>query len=152
MAPHQPDGWYSVAGDDWYDFAMDARNTAKAMAIGRMALGAGLLARPAQTAHGWLGDDISRPVTRMLVQSIGARDLLLGAGTLLALQSGQPARRWVQVAIAADAADTVLTLLAFRSLPAVGRIATLAMTVGAAAGGLRIAGGVDGSLDINSKP
>lgn len=122
------------------------RSAAKGMAIGRILVGVGLLTAPSKAGRAWVGDSVDTGVPRMLVQSVGARDLLLGIGTLVALQGGKPARMWLQIAVAADAADALLTLRYFGSLPATGRIGTLAITVAAAYAGLRTAAGVDDAL------
>ena len=122
------------------------RSRAQAMAVGRVLVGVGLLAAPSKAGRGWVGDSVDATVPRMLVQSIGVRDLLLGIGTLSALRAGKPARTWLQIAVAADAADALLTLRYFGSLPATGRIGTLAITIGAAYAGLRTAARVDDAL------
>jgi hypothetical protein len=107
-------------------------------AAGRVAFGAGMLLAPRRVAHGWIGDDIERPPVALLVRAVGARDIVLGSGALLALASGQPARTWLQAGLAADLADTAITAAALRSLPRQGALATMALTIGAAAVGSRL--------------
>ena len=97
---------------------IDAKATAKAIAIGRMALGAsyslapGLALRlwPAQGSH-------TEPAARFLARSTGVRDLAIGVGTLFALQKDAPARGWLEEGMLADAGDAVAVVLGFRSLP-----------------------------------
>ena len=49
-------------------------------AIGRIAIGAGLLALPRATGGAWLGEPAEEPGGQLAVASLGARDLALGAG------------------------------------------------------------------------
>ena len=106
---------------------IDAKATAKAIALGRIALGAsyslapGLALRlwPAQGAH-------TEPAARFLARSTGVRDLAIGIGTLFALQKDAPVRGWLEAGMLADAGDAVACLLGFRTLPR--RRAVLALT------------------------
>ena len=54
----------------------------------------------------------------LLMRTIGIRDLVLGLGTVTAAQSADDseARRWVQATLASDAIDTVVSLMALRSI------------------------------------
>ena len=108
-------------------------------AAGRVAFGAGMLLAPRKVAHGWIGDDVERPPVAVLVRAVGARDLILGGGALLALASGQPAKAWLQAGVAADLADTAITAAALGKLPRQGALATMALTLVAAYGGSRLA-------------
>ena len=75
---------------------------------------------------------------------MGGRDLALGAGALRALAGTAPeARPWVALGGLADAVDAVVTLMAFRTLPRLGRWGILASTVGAAAISLGVAASLD---------
>ena len=122
---------------------MQPRQTAALFASGRIALGVALLTAPERSAHGWIGDDVSKDLPRFLVQSVGVRDLLAGLGTLLALRRGGDARRWIHASIAADVADTMLTLANFGALPSPGRYGTVALTAASAAAGIVLAGRID---------
>jgi hypothetical protein len=86
-----------------------------------------------------IGDDVERPPVALLVRAVGARDIVVGSGALLALANGQPARTWLQAGIAADLADAAITAASLRSLPRRGAIATMALTVAAAYVGARLA-------------
>jgi hypothetical protein len=76
---------------------------------GRIAIGATLMARPDLVTGQWLGKDGRRAAVQVLGRSFGARDAVLGAGTLQALRSGQSLRPWVVAGLFADAADLVAT-------------------------------------------
>ncbi|MDQ3680081.1 MAG: hypothetical protein M3378_05975, partial [Actinomycetota bacterium] len=94
---------------------MDDRQAVRCYAAARVALGAGFMVAPA-TLRGWIGEVARRPGTKVLARAFGARDAALGLGTLLALREGAPARRWVQLAAAVDAADALTSLLGARQL------------------------------------
>ena len=100
---------------------MNAKIAAMLVAGGRAAFGVALIAAPRRIAHGWIGDDVERPPVELLVRSIGVRDLVLGAGGLLAVASGRPVRPWVQAGVVADLADAALTAKYFSKLPPPGR-------------------------------
>ncbi len=109
------------------------------LAVGRAAFGIGLLFYPRRVARGWIGDEIERPTSEMLVRAAGARELAIGAGGLVALLRGEPAHTWLTAGAVADAADFVLTAANFNKLPHPGRVGTMALTGIAAIIGLRLA-------------
>jgi hypothetical protein len=76
---------------------------------GRIAIGAVLMARPDVVTGQWFGKDGHRPAVTVLGRSFGARDAVLGAGTLQALRSGQSLKPWVLAGLFADAADLLAT-------------------------------------------
>lgn len=54
----------------------------------------------------------------LLMRTIGIRDLVLGAGTVVAARSGDTGDlvRWNSAALASDSLDTVVSLASFRSI------------------------------------
>jgi hypothetical protein len=76
---------------------------------GRVAIGAVLMARPDLVTGQWLGKDGRRPAVKVLGRGFGARDAVLGAGTLQALRSGESLRPWLLAGLFADAADLLAT-------------------------------------------
>jgi hypothetical protein len=94
-----------------------ARDLLTQINAGRIAIGAGLLARPDLVTGKWLGRDGRRPAVGVLARSFGARDAALGAGTLDAIRSGRPLRPWVLAGIACDAADLLATHFGRHDLP-----------------------------------
>lgn len=112
---------------------MDPRRLAKAIAAGRLAFGAALLAIPEPLVVAWLGGDGRRAGARVLARSVGARDLVLGAGALAC--SEPDLRNWVLGAAVADTTDLVATLAAGREVPLRGRVLVGALAAGAAASG-----------------
>ncbi|HUY29813.1 MAG TPA: hypothetical protein VMV02_02315 [Acidimicrobiales bacterium] len=121
-----------------------ARQAAGTLAAARVALGAVAFVAPTVPARPWVGsEEAARPGARLLARALGARDLALGLGALLAMRHEASLRGWVEAGGLADAGDTVATLVAFRSLPRRSRWAVLASTVGAAAGAAVLAPYVD---------
>ena len=111
-----------------------ARQIAEAVAWGRIAIGVTALLAPTAPLRPWVGRDFAwQPRAKLLARSLGARDLALGIGVMLALRHKAPVRGWVEGSGLADAGDTLATLLAFGKLPKGGRWLVLASAAGAVA-------------------
>ena len=111
-----------------------ARQVAETIAWSRIAIGAVALLAPTVPLRPWVGRDFAwQPRAKLLARSLGARDLALGLGVLLALRHDAPVRGWVEGAGVADAGDCLATLLAFGKLPKSGRWLVLLSAAGAAA-------------------
>lgn len=109
------------------------RTLTAAFALGRLAFGAGLLARPDRLAAMWLGADARRPPVKIAIRAIGGRDVALAAGTLVTLGDPGSARAWLAGAIFADLCDVGATLLTPKSLlPDNARWGTVTMGGGSA--------------------
>jgi hypothetical protein len=85
--------------------------------VGRIVLGAALVARPQSATSMWVGRDGSRPGGQVLARALGARDTALGAGTLAAVRGGQPTTPWVLAGLLSDATDLLATHAARERLP-----------------------------------
>jgi len=109
-------------------------------ALGRMAFGAALLVAPGLVGRAWIGADAARPGVRVIARSLGARDIVLGLGTFLALddRNSLALARWVQLGAFVDAVDAGATLLAVRHLKLRTVVGVLALAVPAAVAGLRL--------------
>lgn len=107
-------------------------------AAARVAIGAGLVVMPGLLA-GWIGEDARRPGTRTIARAFAARDLAIGAGTLVAMADGAPLRRWLQVGAACDAADAVASLLAIGRIPTHKALCAMVAAAGGAATGAHLA-------------
>jgi hypothetical protein len=119
---------------------VNARALVKQLSVARLVVGATFIAQPGRAAAGWIGADGQRPAVHVLARAFGARDALVGGGTLQALKSGDPdaLRPWLVAGIVADVTDLAATLLAGDSIPAGARlgisiVASSAVAVGAAA-------------------
>jgi hypothetical protein len=91
--------------------------TARSMGWLRTGVGIVLVVAPGATMRITGTDDPSGPML-LLMRTIGIRDLVLGAGTVLADRSGAAgdSTRWVSATLASDALDTVASLVARRSI------------------------------------
>jgi len=115
---------------------LDVPATIKAIAVGRIALGASYVLAAGPALKVWPGRGGStaeeRAMQRLLARSIGGRDLALAIGSLLALSHDKPVRGWVEAAMLADAIDAVAIGLALRRVPRVLGVLLFAGSVGTA--------------------
>ncbi len=113
-----------------------------AFALGRLAFGVGLMARPDRVASGWIGEDAEKGTVKIVLRGLGARDVALSAGALAALGDERRLAQWIAAALACDLSDVVSTLAApADSLPGNARWGTVALGGGSAlAGALLLAG------------
>ena len=96
----------------------DARRGATWLGWARIGLGVTAVVAPRVPLVPWVGDRESRrPAAKLLARALGARDIALGLGPVLALRHGTPARGWVEAGGLADAGDLLGTVVAWRSLP-----------------------------------
>ena len=117
---------------------MNEREMARYYASGRVVIGVLLLLFPRRLARAlWGTAPTSSPAVAFFTRMVGARDAILGAGTLAALQQeGTVAvRPWMSYGAAADAADALAVVLAYRHLPKRKRFALLTLSAGGAATG-----------------
>lgn len=97
---------------------MNARATLTTLAVGRLAIGALLVAKPqSQVGTGWIGDDAKRDSVAVAFRAVGARDMALALGTLATHRSGGPLKPWLLAATLADATDLVATFAAGKAVP-----------------------------------
>ena len=123
---------------------VQARQLAETVAWGRIAIGITALVAPTVPLRPWVGRDFAwQPRAKLLARSLGARDLALGIGVILALRHDGPVRGWVEGSGVADAGDCLSTLLAFGKLPKAGRWLVLLSAAGAAAAARVAAPAVD---------
>ncbi len=115
---------------------MDHRQIMRAVAAGRIAVGAGLVVLPGVAGSRWIGDVATDRGVKVFARALGIRDLALGAGTLRALDAGEPARPWVALGVLADAVDLAATTLAIRALGPRRALPVIAVAAGATALGL----------------
>jgi hypothetical protein len=122
-----------------------ARRAACALAAARTAVGVVAYALPALPARPWVGEqEARRPAVQLFARTLGARDIALGLGGIVALRRGASARGWIEAGGLADAGDSVATLLSFAKLPRVTRWLVLGSTLAAAGAACVLAPFVDG--------
>lgn len=93
---------------------MDAILAARALATGRIAVGLGLFIAPKRLSRIWLGREADGRFVTAVVRGLGARDVAIGVGTVVALSGDEPTEdveRWVEAGIVGDLGDAVGTLL-----------------------------------------
>ena len=114
------------------------RTLALVYGLGRLAFGAGLLARPEGIGNLFLGRDARRDSTRATLRLYGTRDTLLGLGTIRAAVKESDVSGWLAAGVGADILDAAVQAVEWDDLPKDKRIPGVAAAVGAAAAGLAI--------------
>jgi hypothetical protein len=122
---------------------VDPKDSARAVAIGRIVFGAAFMLAPGLTGRVWIGEDANRPAVKILTTAIGARDLAAGIGVLMAMGRGKPARGWLEGIALTDALDFTAALLGRERLPTAQRRIVLALAAGSAIQAATAATGVD---------
>ena len=120
---------------------MDERETARYFGVARVAVGASMVALPGLTMSTWVGQDAQTAGVRTLARGFGARDAIIGIGTLAALENGNgdDIRRWLLFGALADTGDLLGTLGSWRRLPPVRRTLMAAGIIGFGALGVWLA-------------
>lgn len=115
-----------------------ARKAATGLAGFRAAIGALAWWAPKLALRPWVGATVADEAGgRLLGRSLGARDIALGAGAILAERHDTPVRGWIEGGALADLGDLIATITTFKKLPKRTRWGVLALTAGAVlAGGL----------------
>ena len=91
---------------------MEGRNLAISLAGGRVAIGVVSLLAPGLVGRTLTGRDGSASGTPLFARMVGARDLAVGLGLLVALNRGAPVRGWLEASAVVDGIDTAACLLA----------------------------------------
>jgi hypothetical protein len=108
---------------------MERRDLAVSVARGRIAIGVVSLLAPELVGRTITGRDGSVGGTRLFVRMVGARDLGLGLGVVVALDRSAPVRGWLEASAVVDGLDAAACLLARHHirasvLPGAGGLAT----------------------------
>ena len=117
----------------------DEIELAQAFGFVRMILGAAMFLAPRRAASGWTGDRSEGVITTLAMRGMGARELALGLGTLLAIERGAPVRGWLEAGVLSDSADAAGTLMQWGELGTPRALFWLTTEVGAAWAGSRLA-------------
>jgi hypothetical protein len=91
---------------------MESKDLAVSLSGGRIAIGAVSLLAPQFVARTMTGRDGSEGGTRLFARMVGARDLALGLGVLVALDRGAPVRGWLEASAVVDGIDAAACVLA----------------------------------------
>jgi len=120
-----------------------SQKTAVAFALGRIAFGVGLVVAPQKVAAGWLAEDAQRPPAQVAIRGLGARDVALAGGVVLAARESAALRPWLIGCLVCDLADIASTLAAGSALPARARWGTVALAGSAAIAGAALTARVE---------
>jgi hypothetical protein len=118
---------------------VDQRQVVRMLAVARVAVGAAALVAPRRSASLVFGDEARSRAFAMIMRSFAVRDLVLGLGTLRALDQDRDPKSWVQAAAVTDAVDAVSSLTGVRALSPARTVLGAASAATAAALGLRAA-------------
>jgi len=114
------------------------------VAAARIVFGLGFIATPGWTGRIWIGRDADRPAVKVLTQAIGARDLTMGLGALIAMRRGKHAQGWMQAIAITDLIDFAYGAAAKDRIPPSSRAAVLVLAGVSAAQAAYAATGVAG--------
>jgi hypothetical protein len=127
---------------------MEARDLAASLAGGRIAIGVLSLLAPGSVGRGMTGPDEAMGGTRLFARMVGARDLGLGLGVLLALNRGTPVRGRLEASALVDGIDAGACLAARPHL----RPSVYPAAVGLATAGALLSGWLARELDAPQPP
>ena len=122
---------------------MEARDLALGLAGGRIAIGVASLLAPGLVGRAMMGAKGDSGGMRLLLRVVGARDLALGIGALVALDRDAPVRGWLRASAVVDTLDAAGILLVRRHL----RPIVFPAAAGAATAGALLSGWLAGQLD-----
>jgi hypothetical protein len=122
---------------------MELRDLAVSLARGRIAIGVVSLLTPGLVSRVVTGREGSRGGASLFARMVGARDLSLGGGLLIALDRGAPVRGWLEASALVDGIDLAACLLARDHI----RARVFPATVGLAAGGALLSAWLSRQLD-----
>ena len=122
---------------------MDARDLAVGLAGARIAIGVVSLLAPGLVGRAMMRRGGDSGGMRLLLRVVGARDLALGLGVLVALDREAPVRGWLQASAVVDGLDAAGCLLARHHL----RPTVFPAAAGAATAGALLSGWLAGELD-----
>jgi hypothetical protein len=113
---------------------MDDTQLALTLARARIGIGVTLVLAPGMSARRLSGHRAAG-IEPLLTRMLGARDAMLGLGTVIAIDRGAPVRGWIEASAAADAADCLACLLSKSRMSSRAFSVTLALASGAALAG-----------------
>lgn len=123
------------------------KTAVRTLALGRLAIGAGLLVLPGLFGRAWIGSAGSGRGVKALLRALGARDAVIAIGTLIALDDNRPVAHWLWFGAAVDAADAAASLLAAGSIPTRSLVSVVTMAGAGAATQIRLAQQAEADYD-----
>jgi hypothetical protein len=110
---------------------MQSTTLAMSLARSRMAIGLAAVVAPGRAAGVMAGRKASDPIAPLFARMLGARDVALGLGTVIALDRGKPVRGWLEGSALSDTADCLACVIAREHIPA--NVLRVAVGAGASA-------------------
>jgi hypothetical protein len=92
--------------------AMDNAKLAMLLARARIVIGAAALIAPRFAARVMGGKDPGDSLAPLFARMLGARDIALGLGTVIAMDRGKPVRGWLEGSALSDGVDFLACTLA----------------------------------------
>src|SRR4051812_1343547 len=117
---------------------MDARGAAKLIALGRVGIGAALVAAPSVVNQRWIGPTGLRPEVGALGRAVGIRDVILGGLALHTLDHPQVGPRMIATCAVADLVDLGGVVAARRHIPSGAFNGTVVLAGGSAIAGFAL--------------
>ena len=122
---------------------MRARDAARLLAAGRVAIGAALLVAPRLSLGVWIGRDAAAGAVSAPARALGIREVMLGTMALHVVDEPDVGSGLLRTLAVCDAVDLLATVAVRRSLPPAGIATIAAMAATAAAGQLWAAARLD---------
>jgi hypothetical protein len=122
---------------------MDDAKLALIYGGGRATLGVAAMSVPGLAARAVSGRDEASGIEPLFARMLGARDLALGLGTVVALKRGAPLRGWLEVSALVDLADAAAGVLARNHISRQALVGTAVLATGSAVFGAVLARRVD---------
>jgi hypothetical protein len=113
-------------------------NVARALGLGRVAVGLAILAVPARVGESWVGADGTTPGAQVALRGLGVRDVLIGMAQAHTASDPERGYRWARTASLGDTVDLVATLAAAKHLPRSGVLTIGVVATGAAVSGVLV--------------
>lgn len=101
----------------------------------RATVGIAMLVMPGLIGAMWIGSDGRRRGVKAVTRALGVREVILGAGAVVAANEDRQLRRWVEFSMVADTTDAAATMVAARHLPTANAAAAIVVASGSAATG-----------------
>ncbi len=122
---------------------MNDRELAQALSLLRLCAGFALFVAPKRGVRLWLGEAQPTPGLLAAARSVGARDMAIAIGTLVALDKETEVRGWLEAGVMADAADAISVLATWRHLSPARRLLFFFSASGSTFLGMRLAAALD---------
>jgi hypothetical protein len=115
---------------------MEDATLAMSIARLRIAIGLGAVVTPRLAVRALSGRRALDGISPLLARMLGARDVALGLGTVIALDRGAPVRGWLEGSALSDAVDCISCLRARKHMSPLGSRASAGLGAAAAIAGI----------------